>query len=131
VTNRADQQSEAALAVRRLADALAAFPPAQQYEFVGQLDAVLKAAGIDLALPTHHTLLAEILGLEMVEIARAVDELRAHAGDPTTAPPSSGIALIFIAAALIFAPAAFQTIGGTLFEQAAVTDGIDGLLPFR
>jgi len=51
-------------------------------------------------------------------------------GDSTRTPVSIGIALLFIAAALVFAPSTFKSIGGTLFGDLDQIGGIDGIEPF-
>ena len=51
-------------------------------------------------------------------------------GDSTHPPIGMGIALLFIAAALVFAPSTFKSIGGTLFGDIDQIGGIDGIEPF-
>jgi intracellular multiplication protein IcmD len=50
--------------------------------------------------------------------------------NPTQIPISKPIALLFIAAALIFVPSTFKSIGGTMFGDLDQIAGIDGIEPF-
>jgi len=53
----------------------------------------------------------------------AVMKFKAHKDNPTQIPVGTPIALLFIAAALIFLPGIFSTVGNTLFGS---TEGIKG-----
>lgn len=63
----------------------------------------------------------------------AILKFQSHKPNPTTqVPVGTAIALLFIAAALLFIPAIFSTTGATLFESyatAAATDGLASFLP--
>jgi hypothetical protein len=72
--------------------------------------------------------LAQTLGVSTAEIDRAVESV--DLGTDANGNPGGGIALLFIAIALTFAPGVFQSIAGTLFEWLAEVDGIEGLEPF-
>jgi hypothetical protein len=52
----------------------------------------------------------------------AVDRLRGSAN-----PVASGIGLLFIAAALIFTPGAFRSVGGTMFGEDGIIAAIEGI----
>lgn len=60
----------------------------------------------------------------------AILKFKAHKDNPTQSSLSTPIALLFIAAALIFIPAIFQTSGATLFGSYAATAPVDGLASF-
>jgi hypothetical protein len=45
-------------------------------------------------------------------------------------PISQPIALLFIAAVLIFAPNVFQSVGATLYGSSTVVSAVDGVAPF-
>jgi len=51
-------------------------------------------------------------------------------GDPADPPIAMGVALLFVAAVLVFAPSTFKSVGGTLFGNVDQIDGIDGIVPF-
>lgn len=57
----------------------------------------------------------------------AVTQFKAHKDNPTQSPISKPIALLFVAAALLFIPSVFKSTGGTLFESGkqAYVSGID------
>jgi len=57
----------------------------------------------------------------------AIMKFKAHKDNPTQIPIGTPIALIFIAAALIFLPEIFKVTGVTLFKEGAQTGGIQGI----
>lgn len=62
----------------------------------------------------------------------AIAKFKAHKDNPTQIPIGTPIALVFIAAALLFSPAIFGTTGTTLFgsySTFAASDGLAGFLP--
>ncbi len=59
----------------------------------------------------------------------AVTGFKAHKDNPTQSPISKPIALLFIAAALLFIPSVFKSAGGTLFDSG-VQAGISGITSF-
>jgi intracellular multiplication protein IcmD len=59
----------------------------------------------------------------------AVTGFKAHKDNPTQSPISKPIALLFVAAALLFIPSVFQSAGGTLFDSG-VQAGISGITSF-
>jgi phage-related minor tail protein len=98
----------------------------QRAQLEQQLSERLKANGIDLADPQVQARLARALGVSPAEISRAVE------GFDTLPASRSGpglITLLFVAAALVFAPAIFQAIGGTLFEWLAELGAAEGVEP--
>lgn len=60
----------------------------------------------------------------------AIVKFKAHKDNPTQVPLSSAIAMLFVAAGLIFTPAAFNSVGGTIFGDGATVAGAEGLPPF-
>ncbi len=58
----------------------------------------------------------------------AILKFKAHKDNPTQVPVGTPIALVFIAAALIFLPTIFSVSGQTLFGSTALAP-VDGLLP--
>ena len=60
----------------------------------------------------------------------AILKFKAHKDNPTQIPVGTPIALIFIAAALLFAPSIFKTAGNTLFQGGGSTAGITGITSF-
>ena len=56
----------------------------------------------------------------------AVFKFKAHKDNPTQIPVGTPIALIFIAAVLIFLPSIFDVAGTTLFGTQAQKAGYDG-----
>ncbi len=60
----------------------------------------------------------------------AIFKFKAHKDNPTQIPIGTPIALIFIAAALIFLPSLFQMAGETLFGSSATTGGLEGDNPY-
>lgn len=59
----------------------------------------------------------------------AVVKFKAHKDNPTQVEISKPIALLFIAAALIFIPSVFKSVGGTLFTSGMVA-GVSGITKF-
>lgn len=47
----------------------------------------------------------------------AITQFKAHKDNPTQSPISKPIALLFVAAALLFIPSVFKSTGATLFES--------------
>jgi len=60
----------------------------------------------------------------------AVLKFKAHKDNPTQIPVGTPIALIFIAAALIFLPSIFGVAGETIFGGAGTPGGIKGVTSF-
>lgn len=60
----------------------------------------------------------------------AIIKFKAHKDNPTQVPIGMGIALLFVAAALLFIPSVFKTSGGTLFGASGVVAGISGVTSF-
>jgi intracellular multiplication protein IcmD len=58
----------------------------------------------------------------------AILKFKAHKDNPTQVPLSGSLALLFVAASLIFAPAVFQAAGGTLFGTDESIDGVPAFL---
>ena len=56
----------------------------------------------------------------------AVFKFKAHKDNPTQIPVGTPIALIFIAAVLIFLPSIFDVAGSTLFKGSAQQAGVTG-----
>ncbi len=60
----------------------------------------------------------------------AILKFKAHKDNPTQIPIGTPIALIFIAAALIFLPTIFGVVGKTLFNSTSGVGGISGVTSF-
>lgn len=60
----------------------------------------------------------------------AILKFKAHKDNPTQIPVGTPIALIFIAAALIFLPTIFGVSGVTMFGSGASTGGTEGVTSF-
>lgn len=60
----------------------------------------------------------------------AVVGFKAHKDNPTQSPISKPIALLFVAASLLFIPAVFQSTGATLFGGSGKQAGIGGVTSF-
>jgi len=60
----------------------------------------------------------------------AVVKFKAHKDNAQQVPIGQPIALLFVAAALIFIPSVYQTSGGTLFGSSGATAGISGVTGF-
>lgn len=63
----------------------------------------------------------------------AIVKFKAHKDNPTQIPIGTPIALLFVGAALIFAPAVFKVSGETLFgsEGASQVGGVSGITTFQ
>ena len=58
-------------------------------------------------------------------------KFKAHKDNPTQIPVGTPVALMFVAAALIFLPSMFEVAGGTLFGSAGGSSaGVTGLTDF-
>jgi hypothetical protein len=57
----------------------------------------------------------------------AIAKFKAHKDNPTQVPLSGPIVMLFVAAALIFAPAVFLSVGGTLYDPTKMTPSIEGI----
>jgi len=60
----------------------------------------------------------------------AILKFKAHKDNPTQVPISQGIALLFVAAALIFIPSVFGTTGATLFGGKGEVGKVSGVATF-
>ncbi|MBV8803125.1 MAG: type IV secretion protein IcmD [Gammaproteobacteria bacterium] len=60
----------------------------------------------------------------------SVVKFKAHKDNAAQTPIGQPIALLFVAAALIFIPSVYQTTGGTLFGNSGVVGGISGVTGF-
>lgn len=60
----------------------------------------------------------------------SVTGFKAHKDNPTQSPISKPIALLFVAAALLFIPSVFQSTGQTLFGASGQQAGIAGVESF-
>ncbi len=60
----------------------------------------------------------------------AIMKFKQHKDNPTVVPIGTPIVLIFVAAALLFIPAIFQSAGGTIFGLENTIGGVTGLVPF-
>lgn len=60
----------------------------------------------------------------------AILKFKAHKDNPTQIPVGTPIALMFVAAALIFLPSMFEVAGGTLFGDSGTSAGITGVTTF-
>lgn len=60
----------------------------------------------------------------------AIAKFKAHKDNPTQVPISQPIALLFVAAALIFIPSVFKSTGGTLFGGSGQIGGVSGVTKF-
>jgi len=69
-----------------------------------------------------------VLGMGMG--VAAIIKFKAHKDNPTQVPIGQGIALLFVAAALLFIPSVFKTSGGTLFGASGAVAGISGVTQF-
>ncbi|MBS1861509.1 MAG: hypothetical protein JSS68_07330 [Actinobacteria bacterium] len=98
---------------------------AQRAELERRLSAGLAEVGIDLRDPSVQARLAGVLGVSQAEIRRAVE-----AANVPAESISQPILFLFVAAALIFAPSAFRSIGGTLYEWLAEVAAVEGIGPF-
>lgn len=60
----------------------------------------------------------------------AIVKFKAHKDNPTQVAIGVPIAMLFIAAALLFAPSVFKTTGATLFGASGKQAGISGISSF-
>lgn len=60
----------------------------------------------------------------------AIVKLKAHKDNPTQVPVSTGIVLLFVAAALIFVPTVFKVSGATMFGASGSVGGVSGITSF-
>ncbi|MFZ2314196.1 MAG: type IV secretion protein IcmD [Gammaproteobacteria bacterium] len=60
----------------------------------------------------------------------AIVKFKAHKDNPTQIPIGTPIALLFVAAALIFLPTIFKVSGSTLFGQSGTVAGVSGITSF-
>ena len=67
-----------------------------------------------------------IAGLAMA--VGAIMKFKAHKDNPQSTPVGTPIALVFISAALLFAPSIFQTAGNTLFSGGGTMAGPTGTI---
>lgn len=57
----------------------------------------------------------------------AVLKFKQHKDNPTQIPVGTPVALLFVAASLLFLPSILETAGGTLFGSGAKTSGVKGI----
>jgi intracellular multiplication protein IcmD len=57
----------------------------------------------------------------------AIVKFKAHKDNPSQIPIGTPIALLFVGAALIFAPSVFNVAGSTLFGTGKVAGGVSGI----
>ena len=60
----------------------------------------------------------------------AIVKFKAHKDNPTQIPIGTPVALLFVAAALIFVPTVFKVSGSTLFGSSGVVAGVSGIASF-
>jgi intracellular multiplication protein IcmD len=60
----------------------------------------------------------------------AIVKFKAHKDNPTQIPIGTPIALLFVGAALIFAPSVFKVSGATLFGGSGEVAGVSGIVSF-
>ncbi|MES2218097.1 MAG: type IV secretion protein IcmD [Pseudomonadota bacterium] len=60
----------------------------------------------------------------------SIVKFKAHKDNPTQIPIGMPIALLFVAAALIFIPSVFKSSGATLFGQSGTVAGVSGVTTF-
>ena len=66
----------------------------------------------------------------MAFVVGAIVKFKAHKDNPTQIPIGTPIALLFVGAALIFAPTVFKVSGGTLFGSSGTVAGVSGITSF-
>lgn len=74
------------------------------------------------------TALAYVLGMILAIIA--LSKLKAHKDAPTQVPLSTGIVMLFLAAALMFIPSIYSSAGGTIFGGSGKVAGTSGITSF-
>lgn len=57
----------------------------------------------------------------------SVLKFKQHKDNPTQIPVGTPVALLFVAASLLFLPSILETAGGTLFGETAKTSGVKGV----
>lgn len=60
----------------------------------------------------------------------SIVKFKAHKDNPTQVPIGMPVALLFVAAALIFIPSVYQASGSTLFGSSGSVAGISGITSF-
>lgn len=66
----------------------------------------------------------------MAFVVGAIVKFKAHKDNPTQIPIGTPIALLFVGAALIFAPTVFKVSGSTLFGASGTVAGVSGITSF-
>ena len=66
----------------------------------------------------------------MAFVVGAIVKFKAHKDNPTQITIGTPIALLFVGAALIFAPTVFKVSGGTLFGSSGTVAGVSGIASF-
>ncbi|MDR3492500.1 MAG: type IV secretion protein IcmD [Gammaproteobacteria bacterium] len=74
------------------------------------------------------TALSYVMGMAMA--VASIVKFKAHKDNPTQVPIGTPIALLFVAAALIFVPSVFKTSGATLFGGSGEVAGASGIASF-
>jgi len=74
------------------------------------------------------TAMAYVVGMAMA--VAAIVKFKAHKDNPTQIPIGTPIALLFVAAALIFVPSIFKSSGATLFGSSGTVAGASGVANF-
>ncbi len=92
-----------------------------------QLSERLAEMGIQLDDPAIQTQLADVLGVPVAEMKRAVEGSDVAVRGSAVSTP---IALLFVAVALIFVPSLFQSIANTIYGDSGVIGGSDGVDSF-
>jgi hypothetical protein len=107
---------------------------AQRELLVRTLDTALLVAGIHPSQlsQAERAQIAQLSGQSLPTVNTALDQFQSflHKDNPDQIPIGTPIALIYIAAALIFAPAIFNTIGGTLYGGDGAASGVEGIPQF-
>lgn len=98
-------------------------PAGQRLQLERQLSERLAQMGIALDDPAIQAQLADVLGVPVAEIKRAVSGSDAAAGGTAVSSP---IALLFVAVALIFIPSLFQSVANVIYGDSGEIGGIDG-----
>lgn len=100
--------------------------PAQRTKMEQQMSDRLAESGIDLEDPKVQARIANLLGVSTAEIKHAVEGAEGSAKGLGSAP----VWFLFVAAALLFLPSLFQSIGDTIFGLIGEVGGIEGVEPF-
>ena len=66
----------------------------------------------------------------MAFVVGAIVKFKAYKDNPTQIPIGTPIALLFVGAALIFAPTVFKVSGSTLFGASGTVAGVSGITTF-